>query len=223
MTFATFAKTRDRERSAYRTAKLLLRRRRNLAEGIPGGQARRAVNIKRAAVKVIGAGLGYGIDDPAGRASELGVIARSYDLELLNRTLRNCEGLIRAFAPAQTTKKRIVVIRAVDLHITIDAALSCQRNLSTDRINLGGRRRQYKILEAPSIDRQLADRGVVDVRRRLNLRGLDIGARANEDGSGHTLNAEINIGSDSRTHLYLIAGLREFAEALSLHVDRVFT
>src|SRR5437660_1133482 len=85
------------------------------------------------------------------------------------------------------------------------------------------RRRQHEILEASSIDRQLADRGVVDVRRRLNLRGLDISARANEDGSGHTLNAEINIGSDSRTHLYLIAGLREFAEALSLHVDRVFT
>src|SRR5205807_6935410 len=85
MTFATFAKTRDRERSAYRTAELLLRRRRNLTEGIPGGQARRAVDVKGAAVKVIGAGFRYGVDYPTGRASELGVIARSYDLELLNQ------------------------------------------------------------------------------------------------------------------------------------------
>src|SRR2546428_450372 len=84
-------------------------------------------------------------------------------------------------------------------------------------------RRQHEILKAPSIDWQLADRRIVDVRGRLNLRGLDIGARANEDGSGHTLNTEIDVGSDSRTHLHLIAGLREFAEALSLHVDRVFT
>ena len=94
MTFTAFAKARDRERSAYRTAELLLRRRRNLAEGILGGQARRAVNVKGAAVKVIGAGFRDGIDDPAGRASELGVIARSYDLELLNRALRNSKSLI---------------------------------------------------------------------------------------------------------------------------------
>ena len=61
MTLTAFAEPWNRERSAHRSAKLLLRRRGNLAKSILGRQTRRAVNVEALAMKVIRAGLGHGI------------------------------------------------------------------------------------------------------------------------------------------------------------------
>jgi len=65
VTLSALAEVRNGERSTDRAAKLLLSRRRNLAESVLCRQTCRPIHIKAAAVKVIGAGLGYSIHNAA--------------------------------------------------------------------------------------------------------------------------------------------------------------
>ena len=176
MASPALTKARDGERPSDRAAKLLLRRRSDLTESILCCQTGRTIDIKGAAVKVICPGFCYRINHAASWAAKFGVIAWSYDLEFFNRALRNGERLIRTLAPAQAAKEWIVVIGAIDLHITVNTPLSDEWNLTTRGINLGCRCRQHKILEAAAIDGQLTDWSIVDVGGGLNLGSLDVGA-----------------------------------------------
>src|SRR5262249_14601689 len=111
-----------RERAAGRTAELLLRRRCCLAERILLGQIAMPIDVEAGAMARVAARLRDGVDQAAGRASELSGVARRDNLKLFDGLLRDGERIVRSLAADDPAKERLVVIGAVDADVRVDAA-----------------------------------------------------------------------------------------------------
>src|SRR5262249_1141350 len=128
--------------TADRTAELLLRGRGVLIEGVLLRPVAVAVHVEERPFQGVRARLGDRVDETARRAAELRGVARGDDLKFLNGFLRHRERVVRALAAADAAEERLVVVRAVDAHVRVDAALAGERQLTALRIDLHGRRQR---------------------------------------------------------------------------------
>src|SRR5204863_262657 len=124
------------DRPAERTAVLLLRRRRHLAEGVLFREVAVPVHVEAAAMVRVAARLGDHVDEAAGGAPELRRVSRRDDLEFLHRFLRKGEGRARALTAPDAAEERLVVVGTVDADVRVDAALTGERELVTLRVDL---------------------------------------------------------------------------------------
>src|SRR5215510_5125700 len=112
------------------------------------------MQIERRAVKTVAAGFGDRIDHAAGRAAKLGRIARGHNLKFLYGFLRNGVSVIGAFAASDPAEKGLIVVRAVNLYVRVDAALTGERNLPPRGVVYDCRRcEDDEVLKAPAVDR----------------------------------------------------------------------
>ena len=114
----------------------------------------------------VGAGLGNRIHDAAGGAAIFGGVARCDHLKLLNGGLGNGDDAPRTLAAADATEERLVVVRAIQHDVRVNAALTGKGDLSAGlRIYLRGGRQQREILKPAAVYRQVGQRGRVHRRR----------------------------------------------------------
>jgi hypothetical protein len=151
-----------RNRSPDRSAPLLLRRRRSLAEGIALGPVLVAVDVEERSLRAVRAALRNGVHDAASRPAELRGVTRRDDLEFLDCLLRDREGIVRAFAASDAAEERLVVVSTVDADVRVDATLPGKRNLAATGVNLRRRRQRDEVLKSTSVDWQVSDRFLVN-------------------------------------------------------------
>ena len=141
---------------AERAAELLLREAAEpRAVGQARGQAGPLLIFVQRAVDRVGAGLGHDVDEAAGTASELGGRAVGHHLEFLDRVETDRKG--RPLAAALLAEERVVVVRAVDRHVVVDALLAVDRNLvAVGTLHDGdSRRERHEAQEVAAVVRQI--------------------------------------------------------------------
>jgi hypothetical protein len=68
--------------------------------------------------------------------------------------LRNGVTIIGAFAASDPSEKGLIVVRAVNLYVRVDATLTGERNLSSRGVVYDrGRREDDEVLKSPAVDR----------------------------------------------------------------------
>src|SRR5262249_39222806 len=124
-------------------------------------------------VELIGAGFCDHIDHAAGRPTEFCRETVALNLKLLNGLLAHGEGEARPLAASDAAEERLVIIRAVDVDVVVDAALAGDRKAVARRPNRSRRRKKNEVWEPATVDRQFLDLHAVDVGASRGARSLD--------------------------------------------------
>ena len=148
----------------------------------------------------IRAGLRNRIHDAARGPAILRRVARRDHLELLNRRLRHRDNAARTLAAANAAKERLIVVRAIQHDVGVDAPLPRERDLAARlAIHLRGGRQKRKVLKTPSVDRQVGERR--GIHRRRQSRGFEINQRLTDiHRSGHRLHGNRHIHGRRGAH-----------------------
>ena len=164
----------------------------------------------RLPVKGVGAALGNGVDDAAGRAAVLGGVVGGIDLKFLDGGFG--AGIAGAGSAAFLREESLVIVGAIHGVVVEQHAHAAEadEDEAASVVHDGGRE-QYEIRPAAAIDGQIADGGVVQNRSEVSRSGVDLrGLGADGDGLGGIADIqagrEVSDSADVDDHLLSFVG-----------------
>ena len=162
------------DRAAQRSTELLLRKSpKARAVGKAGGEASPFLILMRGAVKFVGAGFRHHIHESAGTAAELRWRSVGHHLEFADRVQIHRER--RALAAALFPKKGVVIVRAINRNVVVDALLPIDGNLiAIGPLHNGNPWGQaHQVEKIASVVGQIRHRTLVQVRGIFYLAGFN--------------------------------------------------